>query len=76
MACKITHRVHDQQIRFANRDAAERYAEIMGGGVQNWIFTTVPDTDDRNPRPHVVSAVGGPGHPAGTDERLLRPDAA
>jgi hypothetical protein len=42
MACKITHRVNDQQIRFANRDAAERYAEIMGGGVQNWVFTMVP----------------------------------
>ncbi|OLT39030.1 hypothetical protein BJF85_07345 [Saccharomonospora sp. CUA-673] len=43
MACKITHRsLRDQQIRFANRDAAERYAEIMGGGVENWVFTTVP----------------------------------
>lgn len=42
MACKITHRVNDQQIRFANRDAAERYAEIMGGGVHNWVFNTVP----------------------------------
>ncbi len=44
MACKITHRVTDQQIRFANRDAAERYAEIMGGGVHNWVFTTVPNS--------------------------------
>ncbi|WP_024876896.1 hypothetical protein [Saccharomonospora piscinae] len=45
MACKITHRVNDQQIRFANRDAAERYADIMGGGVQNWVFTTVPNAE-------------------------------
>ncbi|MBK1784420.1 hypothetical protein [Prauserella cavernicola] len=44
MACKITHRINDQQIRFANRDAAERYAEIMGGGAQNWDFATVPAT--------------------------------
>ncbi|MFF5989737.1 hypothetical protein [Prauserella flavalba] len=44
MACKITHRLNDQQIRFANRDAAERYAEIMGGGVDNWEFATVPAT--------------------------------
>lgn len=42
MACKITHRLNDQQIRFANREAAERYAEIMGGGVENWLFRTVP----------------------------------
>ncbi|EIE97118.1 hypothetical protein [Saccharomonospora glauca] len=45
MACEITHRVTCQQIRFTHRDAAERYAEIMGGGVHNWIFTTVPDTN-------------------------------
>ncbi|MFC4005120.1 hypothetical protein ACFS2C_27065 [Prauserella oleivorans] len=45
MACKITHRLNDQQIRFANRDAAERYAEIMGGGVDNWVFTTVPPAE-------------------------------
>ncbi|MEU3274093.1 hypothetical protein ABZ639_24915 [Saccharomonospora sp. NPDC006951] len=47
MACKITHRLNDQQIRFANRDAAERYAEIMGGGVDNWEFTIVPVTEPR-----------------------------
>lgn len=47
MACKITHRVNEQQIRFANRDAAERYAEIMGGGAQNWVFSTVPATTQR-----------------------------
>ncbi|MEU6641384.1 hypothetical protein ABZ863_02425 [Saccharomonospora sp. NPDC046836] len=47
MACKITHRLNDQQIRFANRDAAERYAEIMGGGVDNWVFTTVPAAEPR-----------------------------
>ncbi|EHR48607.1 hypothetical protein SacmaDRAFT_0298 [Saccharomonospora marina XMU15] len=47
MACKITHRVNDQQIRFANRDAAERYAEIMGGGVDNWHFTIVPSGESQ-----------------------------
>lgn len=52
MACKITHRVNDQEIRFANRDAAERYAEIMGGGVHNWHFTIVPSAE---PRPAVVT---------------------
>ena len=56
MACKISHRVNDQQLRFANRDAAERYAEIMGGGVQNWDFTTVPPTESRTP-----VGVGAPG---------------
>ncbi|WP_026453513.1 hypothetical protein [Saccharomonospora iraqiensis] len=45
MACKITHRVNAQEIRFANRDAAERYAEIMGGGAHNWLFTTVTTTE-------------------------------
>ncbi|WP_019813551.1 hypothetical protein [Saccharomonospora saliphila] len=45
MACKITHRVNEQQIRFANRDAAERYAEIMGGGVDNWVFTTITQAE-------------------------------
>ncbi|ASR33733.1 hypothetical protein BAY61_00610 [Prauserella marina] len=47
MACKITHRLNDQQIRFANRDSAERYAEIMGGGVDNWEFTIVPVAEPR-----------------------------
>ncbi|NIJ14525.1 hypothetical protein FHU38_004926 [Saccharomonospora amisosensis] len=47
MACKITHRVNDQEIRFANRDAAERYAEIMGGGVDNWHFTIVPSSESQ-----------------------------
>lgn len=64
MACKITHRVTDQQIRFANRDAAERYAEIMGGGVHNWVFTTVPNSAARQPRlssPRAVSTAGSPG---------------
>ncbi|EHR59064.1 hypothetical protein [Saccharomonospora cyanea] len=64
MACKITHRVTDQQIRFANRDAAERYAEIMGGGVHNWVFTTVPNSEVRQPRlssPRTVSTAGSPG---------------
>lgn len=45
MACTIINRLNDQRIRFSSRDAAERYAEIMGGGVHNWIFTTVPDTN-------------------------------
>ncbi|PRX47869.1 hypothetical protein B0I33_105453 [Prauserella shujinwangii] len=45
MACKITHRVNDQQLRFANREAAERYAEIMGGGVDNWVFDMVPSAE-------------------------------
>lgn len=45
MACKITHKLNSQQIRFANRDAAERYAEIVGGGVDNWYFATVPRPD-------------------------------
>lgn len=49
MACKITHRVNDQQLRFANRDAAERYAEIMGGGAHNWDFATVPAPEARAP---------------------------
>ncbi|WP_116042562.1 hypothetical protein [Amycolatopsis palatopharyngis] len=47
MACKITHKLNSQQIRFANRDAAERYAEIIGGGVDNWHFSTVPRPDAR-----------------------------
>ncbi|PXY31799.1 hypothetical protein [Prauserella muralis] len=57
MACKITHRLNDQQLRFANRDAAERYAEIMGGGVDNWEFATVPATDSRVP---VTTTSAGP----------------
>lgn len=44
MACTIINRVDDQRIRFTSRDAAERYAEIMGGGVHNWVFTTEPNT--------------------------------
>ncbi|MCP2237654.1 hypothetical protein LY41_003496 [Prauserella halophila] len=68
MACKITHRaLHDQQIRFANREAAERYAEIMGGGVENWVFTTVPSVvaeygwgpyPERAPRRRTLEQVG------------------
>lgn len=58
MACKITHRVNQQQIRFANRDAAERYAEIMGGGVENWVFATVPAAASApSPPPVVTDAV-------------------
>ncbi|WP_197319460.1 hypothetical protein [Saccharomonospora sp. NB11] len=63
MACKITHRVNDQQIRFANRDAAERYADIMGGGVHNWIFTTVPSGEHQPRVLHPVStAAPVPAH--------------
>ncbi|SFA93542.1 hypothetical protein SAMN05216266_102308 [Amycolatopsis marina] len=54
MACKITHKLNSQQIRFANRDAAERYAEIIGGGVDNWYFATVP-RPDVGPVPITVS---------------------
>lgn len=63
MACKITHRVNDQQIRFANRDAAERYADIMGGGVQNWIFTTVPNVEHRQPRLSISTITAGSPRP-------------
>lgn len=46
MACTIINRLNDQRIRFSSRDAAERYAEIMGGGVHNWVFTTEPSTEE------------------------------
>jgi hypothetical protein len=42
MACKITHRASNQQLRFANRVAAERYLAVVGSGIDWWEFTTVP----------------------------------
>lgn len=71
MACKITHRVHAQQIRFANQDAAERYAEIMGGGVDNWVFTTVPNAEPWRPSVRVPADGATPKHslPTSAGER-------
>jgi len=43
VAVKITHLTNGQQVRFANADGARRYAEIMGGGVDKWRFTVVPE---------------------------------
>ncbi|SFO99962.1 hypothetical protein SAMN05421810_101643 [Amycolatopsis arida] len=67
MACKITHKLSNQELRFANRDAAERYAEIMGGGVDRWVFSTAPRHESA-PRRRVVLWHGTPAatSPAGT----------
>lgn len=42
MAVKITHLTNGQQVRFANADAARRYAETLGGGLDKWSFTDIP----------------------------------
>ncbi|MBN6038612.1 hypothetical protein [Amycolatopsis sp. 195334CR] len=41
MAVEITSRITSQRVRFRSRLAAERYAEIIGGGVANWEFAAV-----------------------------------
>jgi hypothetical protein len=43
VAVKITHLTNGRQVRFANADGARRYAEIMGGGVDKWRFSVVPE---------------------------------
>jgi hypothetical protein len=61
MAVKITHRINGQQIRFANGDGAARYAEIIGGGVDKWVFTTVTAADACSPAPRPDVVPVGPG---------------
>ncbi|AXB43608.1 hypothetical protein [Amycolatopsis albispora] len=49
MAVEITSRITSQRVRFRSRLAAERYAEIIGGGLANWEFAAV----DGEPEPPV-----------------------
>ncbi|MDI5976385.1 hypothetical protein [Amycolatopsis magusensis] len=41
MAVEITSRITGQRVRFRTGLAAERYAEIIGGGAVNWEFAAV-----------------------------------
>jgi hypothetical protein len=36
MAYKIRHRSRSQEVRFPTQEAAERYADQVGGGVGHW----------------------------------------
>jgi hypothetical protein len=36
MAYKIRHRSRSQEVRFPTQEAAERYADQVGGGVGRW----------------------------------------
>ncbi|HEX4222976.1 MAG TPA: hypothetical protein VHZ97_11470 [Pseudonocardiaceae bacterium] len=57
MAVKITHRAIGQQLRFANRQTAEDYLEVIGSDVENWEVTpiageqaaTIPGQRDTSP---------------------------
>jgi hypothetical protein len=53
MAHKLINRVLPQEVRFANRETAERYAIQFGGGLSHWTVVVVRDA-----RPVLAPLIG------------------
>ena len=65
MACKATHHETGQQLRFANRAAAEGYTARYGGGSEHWDFTEIDDRGAGISQPQVRPSRGAASHPRG-----------